>query len=75
MEYQVHRITKLLAVFFTFALFSLATFAQTTKHVIKAGETLYSISRTYDVTVSAIQAANPGLGEKILTGQTIYIPA
>lgn len=75
MEYQVHRITKLLAVFFTFALFSLATFAQTTKHVIKAGETLYSISRTYDVTVSAIQAANPGLGEKILTGQTINIPA
>ena len=75
MEYQVYRITKLLAVIFTFALSGLATFAQTTKHVIKAGETLYSISRTYDVSVSAIQAANPGLGEKILTGQTINIPA
>ena len=46
-----------------------------TKHEIKAGETLYSISRAYGVTVSAIQAANPGLGETIIAGQTINIPA
>ena len=46
-----------------------------TRHEIKAGETLYSISRTYGVTISAIQAANPGLGETIMTGQTINIPA
>ncbi|MBR6892760.1 MAG: LysM peptidoglycan-binding domain-containing protein [Bacteroidaceae bacterium] len=46
-----------------------------TRHEIKAGETLYSISRTYGVTISAIQAANPGLGETIMAGQTINIPA
>ncbi|MBO4451550.1 MAG: LysM peptidoglycan-binding domain-containing protein [Bacteroidaceae bacterium] len=46
-----------------------------TKHEIKAGETLYSISRTYGVTISAIQAANPGLGETIIAGQTINIPS
>ena len=55
------------------SLFTLCAMGQT-RHEIKAGETLYSISRTYGVTVSAIQAANPGLGETIMAGQTINIP-
>ncbi len=50
-------------------------FAQQTKqHEVKAGETLYSISRSYGLTVDQVRAANPNLGEVILTGQKLNIP-
>ncbi len=47
----------------------------TTRHEVKAGETLYSLSRKYGVTIADIQKANPGLKETILAGQTLVIPA
>ena len=45
-----------------------------TSHEIKTGETLYSIARTYGISVKDIQTANPGLGDYYQIGQTILIP-
>lgn len=58
-------------------LFGMMAVAQTatSSHVIVAGETLYSISRNYGITVEDILKANPGLTENIMSGQTIKIPA
>lgn len=44
------------------------------QHTVMSGETLYSIAKSYAVTVEAIQTVNPGLGESIREGQVIYIP-
>ena len=43
-------------------------------HVIKSGETLYSLSKKYNVTIDAIQLANNGLLEVLKLDQTILIP-
>ncbi len=43
-------------------------------HVVKQGETLYSLSKLYDVTVDAIKEANGGLIQGLREGETIYIP-
>jgi len=43
-------------------------------HKIKVGETLYSISQTYGVTVDAIKKQNPGMSDNIKVGQIISIP-
>ena len=74
MKSKICHITRILALCFTFALMSASAWGQT-KHEIKAGETLYSISHQYGVTIQAIQAANPGLGETIMAGRVINIPA
>lgn len=51
------------------------TVAGYNNHLISAGETLYSLSRNYRVSIAEIKAANPGLGEKTFqTGKTIRIP-
>lgn len=55
-------------------MFSVSAMAQK-RHEVKSGETLYSLSRTYGVTVNQIMAANPGLNENIIAGQIIQIPA
>ena len=54
---------------------SAGAMAQTRKHEVQGGETLYSISRTYGVSIDAIRQANPNMGETILAGQTLVIPA
>ncbi len=75
----IHKHTdELMKQIFTLILFtfSCTIFAQAVKqHEVKAGETLYSISKTYNVTVADLKAAN-GLGdsETILTGQKLKIP-
>ncbi len=46
----------------------------TTRHEVKSGETLYSLSRKYGVTIADLQKANPGLTENILAGQILNIP-
>ena len=43
-------------------------------HVVKSGETLYSLSKTYNVTIEAIQTANNGLLQGLKLDQTILIP-
>ncbi len=45
------------------------------EHVVRPGDTLYSIAKHYGVTVEAIQAANPSIeGTNIPTGMTLVIP-
>ncbi len=44
-------------------------------HSVKKGETLYSLSREYGVTVNEIAAANPGIGSRSLKpGDLVKIP-
>ncbi|MCQ2094595.1 MAG: LysM peptidoglycan-binding domain-containing protein [Bacteroidaceae bacterium] len=45
-----------------------------TNHEIQPGETLYGISHKYGITITEIEAANPGLSENIMAGQVIVIP-
>jgi LysM repeat protein len=44
------------------------------KHTVKKGETLYSIARQYELKVSELYNANPGLTTDISIGQEIIIP-
>lgn len=45
------------------------------QHLVKPGDTLYNISKRYNVTVEAIQAANPSVqGTNIQTGMMLNIP-
>lgn len=43
-------------------------------HTIEKGQSLYSISKMYNVTTADIIRLNPGCDEKIYAGQTIKIP-
>jgi LysM repeat protein len=44
-------------------------------HVVAAGDTLASIARKYGVTLTALQAANPGVTpKKLKVGQTLNLP-
>ncbi|AEE97218.1 LysM peptidoglycan-binding domain-containing protein [Mahella australiensis] len=44
-------------------------------YTIKAGDTFWKLAKTYNTTVAAIQAANPGVNpNKLQIGQVICIP-
>lgn len=43
-------------------------------HIVAAGETLYSLSRMYGVSINRITALNPGAEEVIHIGDTLRIP-
>ena len=43
-------------------------------HTVVQGDTLYSLARRYNTSVSAIQSANGLTGTLIRTGQTLVIP-
>lgn len=44
-------------------------------HTVKPGETLYSISRAYNISQKAIAIENPGVISEIQIGQALKIPA
>ena len=49
--------------------------ADNRQHVVKPGDTLYSLSKRYGVTVEDIQTANPSIeGTNIPSGMTLVIP-
>lgn len=48
--------------------------AKTTTHKVRKGETLYAISRKYNVTVKQIKDANGLSGDKLSIGQRLKIP-
>lgn len=49
--------------------------ADNREHIVRPGDTLYSLARLYGVTVEAIQEANPSIvGTNIPTGMTLVIP-
>lgn len=43
-------------------------------HVVAKGETLYSLSKTYDVSVEEIKQVNNGLPQGLREGETIILP-
>lgn len=43
-------------------------------HIVKKQETLYSISKKYNVDIPDIKSINPGMSESLKEGQTIQIP-
>jgi LysM repeat protein len=43
-------------------------------HFVKAGETLYSLSKLYKVSIDSLKLVNNGLHEGLKVGQNIYIP-
>ncbi|HRT89666.1 MAG TPA: LysM domain-containing protein, partial [Bacteroidales bacterium] len=43
-------------------------------HVVRKGETAYSISRAYGITVDELVRNNPGSGNGLRTGQALRIP-
>lgn len=43
-------------------------------HLVKQGETLYSLSKLYQVSIDSIQLVNNGLSEGLKLGETINIP-
>jgi len=46
------------------------------RHVVRQGDTLWSMSRHYDVTIPQIEEHNPGISSRYLRiGETILIPA
>ena len=52
--------------------------AQTTTevvHIVKSGETLYSISQTYGVSIDKLKEANPGLTDTIRENARLTIPS
>lgn len=44
-------------------------------HEVQSGETLYSIGRKYGISVEQIKRSNPQLGENLMAGMTLRIPA
>lgn len=47
---------------------------QNVTHQVKRGETLYSISKAYDVSVEDIEKANPMLGSGLKTNMKLIVP-
>jgi len=69
---------KILSIFTIAVMFATSVNAQQTasfKHEVQAGETIYSISRKYSVSVESILKANKGLtADYVMAGQKINIP-
>ena len=52
----------------------IANAQKTFDHIVASGETLYSLSRMYGVSINRITALNPGSEEVIKVGDTLKIP-
>jgi len=67
---------KKIAIFFLFLFASCSAFAQRCPnyHVVSSGETLYSISRKYSLTIAEMQALNPGLVTTVKLGEHLCLP-
>lgn len=44
------------------------------QHVVKRGDTLYSVARRYELSVTQLTQANPGLDGKLTSGQILRLP-
>jgi ABC-type branched-subunit amino acid transport system substrate-binding protein len=67
---------KKIAIFFLFLFAACSAFAQRCPnyHVVSSGETLYSISRKYGLTIVEIQSLNPGLVTTVKLGEHLCLP-
>lgn len=48
--------------------------SQESKHIVEAGETLFSVSRKYNTTVDHIKSLNQGIEDALRVGQEIIVP-
>jgi membrane-bound lytic murein transglycosylase D len=48
--------------------------ADINQHVVKRGDTLYSVARRYDLSVTQLTQANPGLSGNLKSGQILRVP-
>ncbi|MDB4534108.1 LysM peptidoglycan-binding domain-containing protein [Vicingaceae bacterium] len=48
---------------------------QSQTHIVKKGETLYSLSKLYETTPDLIKLVNDGLKQGLKTGEVIYVPS
>jgi len=48
--------------------------ADVNQHVVKRGDTLYSVARRYELSVTQLTQANPGLDGKLKSGQILRLP-
>lgn len=71
---MLKRITSVMALCFGIVLNLLAQTEGAKTHEVKAGETLYSLARTYSVTIDDIKNANPMM-DILKSGMVINIPA
>lgn len=44
------------------------------RYIVKEGDSLWSIAQDHGVSVEALQAANPGLTERLQVGRTLVVP-
>ncbi len=51
-----------------------AQYATLASYEVKVGETLYSVSKRYGLTVEELKGFNPELGDKLIAGQLIKVP-
>jgi len=67
---------KKTAIFFLFVFVACSGLAQrcTNYHVVSSGETLYSISRKYGLTIVELQSLNPGLVTTVKLGESLCLP-
>ena len=62
--------------FIAFTFISVCTYSQTEiKHVVNPGETLYSLSKRYNVSVESIKKANGLTSDLIKAGYPLIIPS
>ncbi len=54
---------------------STATGSQPSLYVVKSGDTLFSIGQRFNLTVAELREANPTVGNTIISGQVLNIPA
>jgi ABC-type branched-subunit amino acid transport system substrate-binding protein len=67
---------KKIGFIFLLVFFGASAFAQhcSNYHVVSAGETLYSISRKYNLTIAEIQSLNPGLVTTVKLDEHLCLP-
>ena len=58
-----------------FCLCALPLFSQNISHIVEKGDTLYSLSKKYGVSVDALRSANAISGSDLYAGQKLIIPA
>ena len=58
-----------------FCLCALPLFSQNISHIVEKGDTLYSLSKKYGVSVDDLRSANAISGSDLYAGQKLIIPA
>lgn len=66
---------RIISILLTVILFSSVVYAEEKTHVVKKGETIESIAKTFGITTESLIEANPTLKQYMYAGMTLKIPA